>query len=124
MQYNNSFRKLIVWQKGKELTLFVYGLTKDFPVEEKFAMSSQMRRSAYSFLANIAEGNAKLGARDRNNFFNIAKASLIELDCFAELAFELKYIKKEDYDKLLELINKGSYLLPQFIKSQLSQKSQ
>jgi four helix bundle protein len=121
MQYNNSFRKLVVWQKGKELTLFIYGLTKNFPVEERFAMSSQMRRAAYSFIANIAEGNAKIGTKDRNNFFNIAKASLVELDCFAELAFELNYIKKDDYDKLLELINKSSYLLFQFIKSQLSQ---
>jgi len=118
MQNNNSFRQLIVWQKSKELTLFVYKITKDFPIEEKFAMTSQMRRSAYSILANIAEGNSKRHTKDRCNFFNIAQGSLNELDCFSEIAFELKYINQKDYTILLELINKSGYLLTKFIKSQ------
>ncbi len=118
MQYQNSFRKLIVWQKGKELTLFIYKITKTFPAEEKFAMVSQMRRAVYSFLANIAEGNAKKHTKDRVNFFNIAEGSLTELDCFAEIAHDLCYINNNDYDKLLELINKCAFLLMKFIKSQ------
>ncbi|MCX6796682.1 MAG: four helix bundle protein [Candidatus Falkowbacteria bacterium] len=118
MQYQNSFRKLIVWQKGKELTIFVYKITNLFPSEEKFAMVSQMRRSAYSFLANIAEGNSKIHNKDRQNFFNIAQGSLTELDCFAEIAFDLKYLNESQYNKLLELINKSAFLLIQFIKSQ------
>jgi len=122
MQYQKSFRQLVVWQKGKELTLFVYSLTKEFPPEERFAMVSQMRRSAYSFLANIAEGNAKKFYRDRCNFFNIAQGSLVELDCFAEIALELNYINSQDYLRLLELINKSGYLLKHFIDSQ-SQES-
>jgi len=122
MQYQKSFRQLVVWQKGKELTLFVYSLTKDFPPEERFAMVSQMRRSAYSFLANIAEGNAKKFYRDRCNFLNIAQGSLVELDCFAEIALELNYINNQDYLRLLELINKCGYLLKHFIDSQ-SQES-
>jgi four helix bundle protein len=120
MRYQSSFRKLIVWQKGKELTLFIYKITKAFPTEEKFAMVSQMRRASYSFMANIAEGNEKKHFKDRNNFFNIAHGSLVELDCFAELAYELKYIDESDYKKLLELLNKAGYLLVQFIKSQSS----
>lgn len=118
MRYQNSFRQLVVWQKGKELTLLVYKITKEFPVEERFAMVSQMRRAAYSFLANIAEGNSKKSYKDRCNFFNIAQGSLTELDCFAEIAYELKYISDQDYKKLLEYINKNGYLLNQFIKSQ------
>jgi four helix bundle protein len=118
MRYQNSFRQLVVWQKGKELALLVYKITKDFPAEERFAMTSQMRRAAYSFLANVAEGNSKNHQRDRLNFFNIAKGSLTELDCFAELAYELKYIKDIEYQKLLEYVNKAGYLLSQFIKSQ------
>ncbi|MFA4834070.1 MAG: four helix bundle protein [Patescibacteria group bacterium] len=118
MQYGKSFRQLIVWQKGKELTLFVYQLTKDFPPEERFAIVSQMRRAAYSFLSNIAEGNAKKTHKDRCNFFNIAQGSLIELDCFAEISCELKYINEQDYLTLLELINKCGYLLKHFIDSQ------
>ena len=118
MEYKNTFRKLIVWQKGKELTLFVYKITLKFPLEEKFAMVSQMRRAAYSFIANIAEGNSKSSNKDKINFFNIAQASLVELDCFGEIAFELGYISEEDYKILLELINKSGYLITKLIKSQ------
>ncbi|OGF26403.1 hypothetical protein A2331_05715 [Candidatus Falkowbacteria bacterium RIFOXYB2_FULL_34_18] len=81
-------------------------------------MTSQIRRCAYSFLANIAEGNSKKHHKDRCNFFNIAQGSLVELDCFSEIAYELKYIDKENYKKLLELINKNGYLLMKFTKSQ------
>lgn len=109
---------MIVWQKGKELTVFIYKLTKNFPIEEKFALTSQMRRAAYSFVANIAEGNSKNSKKDRCNFFNIAQGSLNELDCFAEIAYELKYINENNYNKLLELINKCGYLIVKFIKSQ------
>ena len=77
-----------------------------------------MRRAAYSFLSNIAEGNAKIHYKDRCNFFNIAQGSLVESDCFAEIALELKYINNQDYLRLSELINKRSYLLVKFIKSQ------
>ena len=118
MEYQKTFRKLIVWQKGKELTLFVYKTTLRFPLEEKFAMASQMRRAAYSFIANIAEGNSKSSIKDKINFFNIAQASLVELDCFGEIAFELKYINEEDHKALLELINKSGYLVTRLIKSQ------
>lgn len=118
MRYQNSFRQLIVWQESKKLTLFIYQITKNYPDEERFAMISQMRRASYSLLANIAEGNSKKHKKDRCNFFNIAQGSLSELDCFTELAFELKYINKQNYDKLLELINKTAYLLNKFIIAQ------
>lgn len=118
MEYQNSFRKLIVWQEGKKLSLFIYKITRQFPPEEKFAMSSQMRRSGYSFIANIAEGNAKKHQKDRINFFHIARGSLVELDCFTEIAYELKYINEAEYKALLELINKCGYLIHRFIISQ------
>lgn len=120
MKFQNSFRQLIVWQKGKELTLFVYKITKNFPQEEKFALVSQTRRSAYSVIANIAEGNSKNHLKDRCNFFNISQGSLVELDCFAEISYELDYINQETYSSLLELINKCGYLLIKFINSQKS----
>jgi len=118
MRYEKSFRQLVVWQKGKELALFVYKITNKFPSEEKFAIVSQMRRAVYSFLANIAEGNSRKSFKDRVNFFSIAKSSLVELDCFAEIAYELKYIKDNDYKELLELINKVIYLTNKFVNSQ------
>ncbi|MEK7511921.1 MAG: four helix bundle protein [Patescibacteria group bacterium] len=118
VKYENSFRQLIVWQESKKLTLLVYECTKDFPNEEKFAMVSQMRRAAYSILANIAEGNSKRHYKDRCRFFNIAVGSLNELDCFIEIAHELKYLNDENNKKLLEYINKTGHLLHKFIYSQ------
>ena len=118
MEYRNTFRQLLVWQRSKDLTLLVYRLTKNFPVEEKFAMVSQMRRASYSVLANIAEGNSRMAKKDRCNFFNIARGSLVELDCFSEVACDLNYISKNDHNKLLEEINKVAFLLIKFIKSQ------
>ncbi len=120
MEYKNSFRQLAVWQKGKDLTLLIYKITKNFPPEEKFAITSQIRRSGYSVIANIAEGNAKNYLKDRLNFFNIAKGSLVEVDCFTEISFELKYINKNEYEKILEYLNKTAYLLNKFINSQKS----
>jgi len=118
LKYQNSFRHLIVWQEAKKLTLFIYTITKTFPTEEKFAMTSQIRRAAYSIMANIAEGNSKKYHKGRCNFFDIAKGSLNEVDSFGEIAKELKYINEQNYNKLMELINKVGYLLNKFINSQ------
>jgi four helix bundle protein len=115
---SKTFRKLIVWQEGKKLVLLVYCLTKIFPPEEKFAMVTQMRRTAYSFLVNIAEGNSRNSIKDKLRFFNIAQASIVELDCFSELAFELKYVNDDNYQELLDEINKCSFLLQKLISSQ------
>ncbi|MBU0879369.1 four helix bundle protein [Patescibacteria group bacterium] len=96
----------------------MYEITKKFPAEEKFATISQIRRVVCSILANISEGNTKKYYKDRCNFFNIAKGSLNELDCFLEIAYELKYIDENNYKKLLESINKVGFLLNKFIISQ------
>lgn len=118
LKYKNSFRQLVVWQRSKDLALLVYEITKNFPSEEKFAMISQMRRAAYSIMTNIAEGNSKRTFKDRCNFFNIANGSLSELDCFIELAHELKYLNDERHKELLESVNKVGFLLNKFISSQ------
>ncbi|MFH0776214.1 MAG: four helix bundle protein [Patescibacteria group bacterium] len=111
MKYENSFRKLIVWQSAKKLVALVYVLTKKFPREEMFGLTNQIRRAAVSVCANIAEGNARSGEKERAQFFNFAKASLVEVDCLGELAFEQKYFLQKEFDELIELINKTAYLL-------------
>ena len=126
LEYKNSFRNLVVSQKAKELTRFVYKITKSFPKEEIYALTSQLKRASYSILSNIAEGNARNKENDRRHFFNISMASLIELDCFLDLSLELQFITEEDYKQAIELVNKTAFLLQKFInsQSQLSQKSQ
>ena len=122
--YQNSFRQLIVWQKAKELTLRIYNITKGFPKEETYALVSQLRRASSSVMANIAEGNERVGVKDRLKFFNQAKSSLVEVDCFWELAENLGYLNERDYLDVLECINKTAYLLNKFMFSQKSQQSQ
>ena len=81
-KFEKGFRQLVVWQESKQLCLFIYKNTKQFPSDERFALTSQIRRASYSVMANIAEGNERKCLKDRLNFFNMAKSSLVELDCF------------------------------------------
>jgi four helix bundle protein len=86
------FEDLIVWQRAHRLTLRVYKLTKAFPREELFGLTSQMRRAAVSVAANIAEGFSKKGKSDKVRIFNIAQGSLEELRYFLILARDLEYL--------------------------------
>ncbi|MFH1545941.1 MAG: four helix bundle protein [Patescibacteria group bacterium] len=122
-QYDHSFRKLVVWQSAKKLVALVYELTKKFPHEEIFGMTSQLRRAAVSVCANLAEGNERTSNKEKIRFFVIAKSSLVEVDCLAELSLDRKYLNEKDYFQLLEFINKTAYLICKLIKS-ISQKSQ
>jgi four helix bundle protein len=82
----NSFRDLIVWQKSMQLTVVIYGLTKAFPRDELYGLTSQIRRAAVSLPSNIAEGHGRLGTSEYRQFLGIARASNFELQTQLELA--------------------------------------
>ena len=67
-----SFEKLIVWQKAKNIAVIIYKLTKNFPKEELFGMTSQMRRCSVSIASNIAEGSGRHSAKDKARFTEIS----------------------------------------------------
>ena len=67
-----SFEKLIVWQKSKNIAVIIYKLTKNFPKEELFGMTSQMRRCSVSIASNIAEGSGRHSAKDKARFTEIS----------------------------------------------------
>lgn len=117
-KYSSTFRRLIVWQKAKTLTLEIYRLTKSFPQEEKYGLVSQMRRAASSVMANIAEGNERPSKNDCVHFLAMAKGSLVEIDCFLDLAFALHYISDAEYQQTLDILNITAYLLRKFVLSQ------
>ena len=96
------FEDLVVWKKSHELALEVYSLTKDLPGEEKFGLVSQMRRSAVSIPANIAEGFKRRGLKDKINFYNISQGSLSELQYYSILVKDLGF--KVNLDKVNNLI--------------------
>lgn len=107
MEKIKRFMDLNVWKKAHELALKTYEITKDFPSEEKFGLVSQMRRSAVSVAANIAEGFKRRSTRDKTNFYNMSQSSLTELQYYVILAKDLKYIVKfEIIENLIEEVGK------------------
>ena len=81
-----SFRDLHVWQRSIQLSVSIYRLTKDFPREEIYGITSQMRRSAVSVPSNIAEGNGRLSTGEYRQFLGIARGSNFELQTQLEIA--------------------------------------
>ncbi|MEK6212366.1 MAG: four helix bundle protein [Pseudomonadota bacterium] len=88
-----NHRSLKAWQESIVLVEHVYEATRTFPKDELFGLTSQMRRSAISVPANIAEGSARAGTKELLQFLSIAAASLSELDTHVEIAIRLGYLK-------------------------------
>lgn len=95
-----DFRKLKVWEKAHALTLEVYRVTRDFPKEELYGLTSQMRRSASSIPSNIAEGCGRNSEAEIARYFNIAMGSASELDYQILLAHDLQLLNDEEHQKL------------------------
>jgi four helix bundle protein len=83
-----SFRDLLVWQRSMDLTTAIYRITQTFPREERFGISSQLRRSALSIPSNIAEGQGRLNTREFRQFLGIARGSNCELPIQLEIAVD------------------------------------
>lgn len=95
-----AYRKLIAWQKADDLAFQIYKITKLFPAEEKFGLVSQMRRSAVSVPANIAEGYTRESKNEKVRFYNIASASLTELEYYIDFSYRLSYISDDQHKEL------------------------
>ena len=94
MEDEGSYKSLIVWQKSIALVKLIYMLTGTFPSEEKFGITSQMRRAAVSIPSNIAEGQARRTTGDYIRFVSIAEGSLAELETQLLIAIELEFCDK------------------------------
>ena len=95
-----GFRDLIVWQKAYQLALNIYEVSRDFPKQEQYALTSQMQRSAISISANISEGYERQHRKEYVQFLSIARGSLGELETYLMFARDLGYISKEKYKEL------------------------
>ena len=83
---NTRFEDTKVWQDAVELAVAIYKMTKSFPADELYAMTSQMRRAATSISANIAEGYGRVSKKDKVHFYTISYGSLMELKSFIYLS--------------------------------------
>lgn len=106
-----DYHELLVWQKAFEFVKLIYRLTKHFPQDELFGMTSQLRRAAVSVVANIVEGRGKGSDKDFARFLYISKGSLNECQCYIELAKDLEFINQEQFDFINNKCNEVGYLL-------------
>jgi len=97
-----TFRDLLVWQKAMKVVTEVYQITQSFPKEELYGLTSQIRRSAVSIPSNMAEGYGRNSTKDYLRFLQIANGSLYELQTQIEIALNLEYITKQDFEKAYE----------------------
>jgi four helix bundle protein len=100
MKSNKPHRNLVAWQKTMDFAVNVYQLTRSFPQDELYALTSQLRRAAVSAPSNIAEGAAGRTRQQFSNFLSNAIGSLNEIDTQLELALRLGYVTKTDYDRV------------------------
>ena len=99
-----NYKNYTVWQDGHQLTLLIYNLTKQFPKEELFGLTGQLRRATSSIPTNVAEGCGRESDADFRRFLVIAHGSATEVEYLLFLSFELNYISKEEYLRLNDLI--------------------
>ncbi len=100
-----DYKKVVAWQRSHELTLAVYKHTRSFPNDERFGITSQVRRASYSVPANISEGSGRDSNKDYLRFLFISLASLKETEYFLLLARDLEYLPEKEYDRLTETVN-------------------
>ena len=91
---------MVGWQKATELAVVVYSISKAFPKEEIYGLTSQIRRCSVSVPSNIAEGSERDSTRDYLRFINMAHASLAELETQFYIAHRLGYVSEENYQQL------------------------
>lgn len=112
-----NYSDLLVWQKAMDLVTDIYQVTSTFPNEERFGLSSQMRRAAVSIPSNIAEGHGRKATGAYLNHISIAYGSLMELETQIQIALRLDFIDAEKISVLLERINEIGKMLNGLKKS-------
>lgn len=116
-----DFKDLHVWQKSHQLTLAIYKVSKSFPKDELYCLTSQIRRSAISLPSNISEGCGRFSDKELAQFLVVASGSASELSYQLLLARDLDYISSTIYDPLQNQITEIQKMLNVFIKKLKSQ---
>jgi len=119
-----DFRDLKVWGKAHRVVLACYEITRGFPREEIFGLVSQIRRSAASVAANIAEGCGRRGNAELHRFLQIAMGSASELEYHLLLSKDLNYLKRDLYEKLQAQVEEVKRMLSSLIRKVDSERAQ
>ena len=106
-----SFRDLVVWQKSVDFIDEIYRLTGEFPPDERFALTAQMRKAAVSVASNIAEGSGRFSSRDYLNFISQSRGSVKESESDLLVSIRLKFISERECARALGLTDEISRML-------------
>lgn len=117
-----SYRDLVVWQKGMDLAVALYALSRCFPREEIYGLASQLTRCTASVPANIAEGKARSSAREFAHFLAIARGSLVEAETYLLLAVRLGYLTDVQVRSVLDLASEVGKMLLSLRRKLLGEK--
>jgi four helix bundle protein len=111
-----DFRNLKVWERGHKLTLSLYKVTQEFPKDEIYGLTSQIRRSASSIPTNLAEGCGRDSQAEMTHFFLIAMGSSSELEYQLLLAHDLEYLEEKEYIELSSELSEVRRMLNTYIQ--------
>jgi four helix bundle protein len=111
------YRDLLVWQKAMDLVVEIYRISTRFPHGEQFGLTNQIRRSAVSVPANIAEGHGRFHTAEFLHFLSIARGSLSETETHLQIALRLGYLSSDELQSADELIQHTGRLLNGLINS-------
>jgi four helix bundle protein len=111
-----NYKNLIVWKKAHATVVEIYSVSKDFPREEQYGLTSQIRRAAMSVPTNIAEGCGKFTQNDFAKYLQDAQGSIQEVEYLCLLAYDLEYLKKDVYSKLESQTGEVKAMLISLIK--------
>ena len=116
-RFSRTFKDLECWQKAHEFVIAVYRVTKQFPEDERYGLTSQFRRAAVSIAANICEGYKKLSKADKLRFMNIAQGSLEECRYYIILSHDVGYYSKDVANDMWTKIEAASTVLNAYCKA-------
>lgn len=111
-----NFKELIIWKKGIEIVKKIYLLTKQFPMQEKYGIVSQMTRSVVSITANIAEGSSRNSDKDYARFLQLALGSAFELQTYLVITKEMEWASSEEVEMIDRLLEEEIKMIHAFIK--------
>jgi four helix bundle protein len=115
-----SFEKLEVWKLGRTLTKEIYKISKSFPEDERYGLTSQIRRACVSITSNIAEGSSRITGKEQARFTEISYGSLMEVLNQLITACDLQYISDEEVNNNRPLIEELANRLNSYRKTQLN----
>lgn len=112
-----TYKDLVAWQLAVKASLLVYQITSDFPVDERYGLSQQLRRAAVSIPSNIAEGWGRGVSFDNERFLRMARGSLYEVETQMVIAAELGYLTRQRFEDVENTLNECGRVLSGLLKS-------